>query len=99
MSGSAASDMVGLWQLAESLSIDKDLEKLIKAWLGFQAESLQKQANESVCDHKRLTNILIFLNLLSVFAWSGEARKREHGGGPSFWRWLTESAFRRLKLL
>ena len=46
MSGSAASDMVGLWKMAENLSVDPNLEKLIKAWLGFQAESLQKQANE-----------------------------------------------------
>ena len=46
MSGSAASDMVGLWKMAENLSVGPNLEKLIKAWLGFQAESLQKQANE-----------------------------------------------------
>ena len=46
MSGSAASDMVGLWKMAEALSVGPDLEKLIKSWLGFQAESLQKQANE-----------------------------------------------------
>ena len=35
MSGSAASDMVGLWKMAENLSVGPNLEKLIKAWLGF----------------------------------------------------------------
>ena len=55
MQGSAASDMVGLWKLADNLKVDAKLERLIKAWLGFQAELLQKQARQTALFHEKIT--------------------------------------------
>jgi hypothetical protein len=56
MSGSAG-DMMSLWKLAEKVGADENLERLIKAWLAFQAESLQKQENRFTKLEEKLDNI------------------------------------------
>ena len=64
----------------DSLSIDKDLEKLIKAWLGFQAESLQKQANEFSKFNEKLEDIKKAPASMQTF---GRKRRGNRGGGKS----------------